>query len=185
MKTDSRKYPFDIVAGGMQRLPVAGQRFIIAVTSGVVDVSWDGGKLAALDAGEGYVVPTGFHELVLNNNNPTPITGVMLIVDDNYINNRVAGEVSINGGTTFGTTSPAVTTASSTILAANAFRTYALIQNPHAAGNIWLNFSGAAVVGTGLKLPPGGFYETSLVVPLGAINAIGDIASNTLGVLEG
>ena len=76
-------------------------------------------------------------------------------------------------------TNVTVTTASSLILAANANRKYLIIQNKDASGNIYINFGATATVANGLKLPPGASYELDSNVLTAAINAIGDIASNT------
>ncbi len=81
-----------------------------------------------------------------------------------------------------------VTTASGTLRAASATRRYLFIQNKHATGNIWINLNGAtATTANGIKIPPGGFYETGPGwVCTAAVTAIGDVASNTsVLVVEG
>jgi argininosuccinate lyase len=73
---------------------------------------------------------------------------------------------------------PAVTPASSSILAAVSTLQYVLIQNNDTSGTLWLNASGAAaVVGTGVRLAPGQAWEPP-VIPLAGVTAIGDIANN-------
>lgn len=81
-----------------------------------------------------------------------------------------------------------VTNASAELVAANASRRYLLVQNKSSSGILYLNFSGAAATAAnGLKILPGGSYETAGgFAPSGSITAIGDIASNAdVVVVEG
>lgn len=80
-----------------------------------------------------------------------------------------------------------VTNASSTIDAANPTRSYLLIQNNDASGDIFVRLDGvAATTLTGVKIPAGGSYELTGFVPTGAITAIGSIASNAnVVIVEG
>lgn len=187
MTSDTRIYPFAIAAGQMQAIPVHGEKFLIKSTTGPVDVIWRGGKLTSLEAGQGYNVRRSFDQLTLNNNGAGAITGTIQIADDDFIDNRIAGTVSISGGTNKVNSAPAVTSASTVILAANSLRKSLLIQNNHATATIYLNFSAAATAANGVKIAPGGSYEDpAMVAHLGAVNAIGDIASNTaVIVVEG
>lgn len=184
--TDTRAYPFAIAAGGMQLLPMAGEKFIIESATGPVDVSWRDGKVLSRQAGQGYTVRGGFTQLILNNSGAGAITGVIAINDDDAIDNRIAGTVSISGGTNYVNSAPAVTIASTVLVAANALRKYLYVENNHATGIIYLNFSAAATVGNGKRILPGGYYETPALAPhLGAVNVIGDVANNAVIVLEG
>lgn len=186
MNSDTRVFPFVIAAGGMQLLPVTGEKFLVKTTTGPVNVRWTGGELSALEAGQGYNVRKGFAQLTLTNSGAGAITGTIQIADDDFIDNRIAGSVSISGGTTFVPTAPAVTNVSGVLLAANASRKYQLIQNNHATGNIWLGFGVPAVVGVGVQVKAGGNIDTGVFAHVGAINAIGDVANNTLvAVIEG
>lgn len=86
----------------------------------------------------------------------------------------------------FTNTNPAVTNASSVILAANAARKFLMIQNKDAAGNIYIVFGAAATVALGIKIAPGQTLTLDAKVPAGSINAIGDIANNpNVVVVEG
>ncbi len=71
-----------------------------------------------------------------------------------------------------------VTNASAQLVAANASRSYLLIQNKDSTGNIWINFGAAATQANGVRIPPGGSYELNCNILTAAVNAIGDIASN-------
>ena len=79
--------------------------------------------------------------------------------------------------------SKAVTTGSTQILAAKSTRQYLLIQNPSSTNSMAITTDGsAAVLGAGsIQIPPGGFYEPS-VVPTGAIMVIGSAAFNCTAV---
>ena len=94
--------------------------------------------------------------------------------------NRSQGSVAVtNISGAFANAQATVTNASTQIKAANATRRYLLIQNNDAAGDIYVRLDGtAATIGTGVKIPAGGSYELQGFVPIGAITAIGSIASN-------
>lgn len=186
MITDTRLFPYAIPAGGMQHLPISGEKFLIQSTTDVVSVTWGGGRLDGLLAGQGYRVRRGFQQLTLNNDTAGAISGVIQISDDDFIDNRVAGEVALDGGTTFVQTQATVTNADSVLVAANPNRKYLLIQNKDSAGNLYLNYSGVCTVANGIKITAGGSTDTVLAVHQGAVNAIGDIASNAnVIVIEG
>lgn len=80
-----------------------------------------------------------------------------------------------------------VTNASGQLLAANASREYLLIQNNDATGWITVTFgAAAAVLGAGVRIAAGGFWEWDSVAPVDAVQAIGSAASNpNIVVLEG
>lgn len=80
-----------------------------------------------------------------------------------------------------------VTNVSSTIDAANAQRSYLMIQNNDASGDIWVRLDGGtATQATGIKIAAGGSYELTGFVPTGAITAIGSIANNaSIVIVEG
>jgi hypothetical protein len=74
---------------------------------------------------------------------------------------------------------PPVTTASGQLMALNAERRFLLIQNKDPAGNIWVNFTGAAATqANGVRIGPGDSLSLESWVPTGAITAIGDLANN-------
>lgn len=93
---------------------------------------------------------------------------------------RQQGSVTVtNVNGVFFNAAKTVTNASAQLQAANALRRYLLIQNKDAAGAIFVTLDGtAATTANGVKIPPGGSYELQAFVPVGAIMAIGDIASN-------
>jgi hypothetical protein len=90
------------------------------------------------------------------------------------------GNVTVtNVGGAFVNAAATVTSASATLVAAKANRRYLLIQNNDASGDIFVRLDGtAATLTTGVKIPAGGSYELQGYVPVGAVTAIGSIASN-------
>lgn len=82
--------------------------------------------------------------------------------------------------------SKTATPASSQLLAANAARQYLLIQNKDNTGFIWLFFGAApATPANGVRIGPGGNFEPT-VLPVGAVQVVGDIANNAnIVVVEG
>lgn len=79
-----------------------------------------------------------------------------------------------------------VTNASAQLVAANAARSYLLIQNNDATGIVYVAFGAAATTANGIKIPPGGSYELNCNILTAAVNAIGSIASNAnVVVVEG
>ncbi len=181
---DTRHYPFAIAAGGMQLMPIGCERFVVRSTTGPVVVTWARGKLTGLDAGQGY--RTGpVDQLILNNTGAGAIAGVIQMADDDFIDNRVQGSMTLSGGTLFSNSAPAVTNASTLLIAANATRKFLLIQNKHISASIWLGY-GVAATTQGHWIGPKGHIGLDLSVTLGAIYAIGDIANNTdVCVVEG
>lgn len=84
---------------------------------------------------------------------------------------------AVNGA--FENTQKTVTNASGQLLAGNALRRTLIVQNNDAAGIIYVTMDGsAATAANGVKLTPGSLILLDVFCPVGAINAIGDIASN-------
>jgi hypothetical protein len=75
------------------------------------------------------------------------------------------------------------TTLSVEVLQQNPYRKYLLIQN-NGVDFIVINFTNAASIANGLKLPSGGVYEM-LRPSLQAINIIGNVAGLNVIILEG
>lgn len=88
----------------------------------------------------------------------------------------------------FTQTQKTVTNASGQLLAGNTARRYLMIQNNDASGDIYVTVDGAAATtGKGIKIGAnGGAWELQGFMPVGAINAIGTVASNAnIVVIEG
>lgn len=90
------------------------------------------------------------------------------------------GTVTLSGQSgSFVNASATVTNASATLVAANAGRRYLLIQNNDATGVIYVTLDGqTATAALGVKIAAGGSIELQGYVPVGAVKAIGSIASN-------
>ncbi len=78
--------------------------------------------------------------------------------------------------------------ASEEVVAAATARRYLYVENTSAAGQVlWLGFGAAAVVGSGIRLSPGEYYE--LISPTGittqAVNAIADAANGSASYQTG
>lgn len=101
------------------------------------------------------------------------------------LNVNVTAGVAPVTGATFTTTAVTVTSSSTTILAASATRKSLFIQNNHASAIVYLNFTTTATVAH-LALQPGQTLYLAGIVPVGAVQAIGSVASNTtVVVVEG
>lgn len=126
-------------------------------------------------------LPEKVRGVLLLNMSGAAMTGKITLGAGDVTDNSIVGTVALsNTCGAFTQAQEAVTTASAQLLAANAARRYLLIQNKDATGNIWVTLDGAAATTVkGVKVAPGGSYELQGYVPNGAINAIGDIASNT------
>lgn len=98
---------------------------------------------------------------------------------------NVTGAVAPVTSITLTTTTPEVTNASTTILAANTARKSMIIQNNHATGIVYVNFTTTATTAH-LAIQPGQSLFLQGLVPATAVRAIGSVASNTaVVVLEG
>lgn len=82
-------------------------------------------------------------------------------------------------------TNPAITTGSTSILAANANRQFLVLQNNDPSNSVWVNFGSAATVATGIKIGPGQDYPCPGIVPTTGIFAIGLAANANFVIAEG
>lgn len=97
-KSETRAYAFRITPGAMFPLPVEGRNFLIQSCSGPVNVRWPNGYMGNLLAGQGQEVPEGFSRLDLTNTGIVDVFGVVLISNDQFIDKRITGEVSVIDG---------------------------------------------------------------------------------------
>lgn len=173
---------------GLREFPLTGVYFELLSTVNAVDVTayaQDGRVLSSEKA-----VQAGFW---IDRRNKEPFvrieitTGaseaVKFLATDGMSGNRsVPSTISSTVfpiGNTHVQAKKTVTNASASMLAANASRRYLCVQNQDATGNIYIRTDGAAAVADAscVKIGPGQMWEP-LVPPLGAVFAIGDIASN-------
>lgn len=175
-------YEFDIPANGTFILKVAGEYFKIMGVSAPVDVRAEWGKLAGLITGQG-LENSQFSYLELTNTGAGVNSVRVLVGDRNFVDGMV-GSISVSSNTVARVTGLAssaktVTSTSAQMLAANAGRSYLLIQNNHGSASIFINFGAAATLAGCIKIAAGGAYELGAgLVCTDAIHAIGDTASN-------
>lgn len=181
MPTTLQSYSLSMAAGAVMVLWCSGTRFLLSGTNDSLDVRLDiGGDMRGLEDGQGYA-GAPFNGLTITNNSGVLVAGTIRISSDEFIDNRVSGTVAIDAPPVAAPVHAAktVTNASAQMLAAKTTRKYLLIQNNDAAGDIYVRVDGGvATIGTGVKIPPGGSWELSSVLPTGAVTAIGSIASN-------
>lgn len=103
----------------------------------------------------------------------TPPTGSVAVANTGGTISRVAASVTSSAATT--------------LSAANASRRYLLIQNNDSANYLRLRVDGtAATVSTGIRIPPGGYFESSpLFAPTGAISLIAESGTIAVEAMEG
>lgn len=187
MTVSFQRYPVEVPAGEVMLLAVSGTRFFFKDTNAPLSVALDiGGRMAGLQAGEGYA-GRAFTGLALTNEGASTVTGWIVVSDDEYVDRRITGTVDVTGGVTltgiqqraFTSVAATITSASGTLAAANLNRQYLLVQN-NGTGDIFVNLAGvAATLTNGVKVAAnGGALELSMCVPTALIRAIGTIASN-------
>jgi hypothetical protein len=159
-----------------------GSFFKILSSTGAVNVRTANVNLSGLIGGQGFEkAPFDFVEL----QDASGASNVIryIVATEGFIDGLSgtmtigANSIAKSGG--FTNAAATVTSASASLLAANASRQYLLIQNRDPAGTIYVNFGAAATVANGIKIAPGGAYESGGIVSTQQLFAIGDIASNT------
>jgi len=173
-------------AGSAVRFSIGGNYFHLLETVAAVDIRFyrGGGIFAEAVSMEGgfYSQPEkGFEEVEIVSASAQAIK--FAIADGTGGYNRTTGSVSVSNLETrqgvFTQAVKTVTNASAQLLAANSARRSLLVQNNHATGNVFITINGsAATTANGIKIAPGGLILLDAYSPSGAINAIGDIASN-------
>lgn len=178
-------------AGSSTKFYQLGNYFHLLETAGAVDINfYKRGAIFAeargMEAGF-YAEPKGgFDEIEIVSASAQAIK--FAISDGTGGYNRTTGTVSLSGQQgVFAQAAHTVTNASGQLLAAKANRRTLLVQNNHAAGNIFVTTDGsAATASNGIKITPGSLILLDVFCPTGSINAIGDIASNAdVVVVEG
>lgn len=174
-------YTLTIAANQSQNLLVNGQFFKLLSVTGAVTIESSFGKLEGLISGQG-LENTPFNTLLLTDASGASNTIKILIGDENFIDG-FTGNIAITANkvaqsSSYTNTARTVTNASAQMIAANAARQYLLIQNKDGGGNIFINFGSAATLANGIRIVPGGNFESNEVTSTQAIFAIGDQASN-------
>jgi hypothetical protein len=177
----AENYDIVVPANSSLRIPCVGSYFKLLSTAGAVNLRSQNLRLNKMKSGQG-VKETPFTELVF-----TDVSGgdnaISFLVSDrefvdatngnaNILSNKVAQSAA------YANASATVTTTSTVVLAANANRQYLLIQNNDLSGQIYVTFGAAATPTTGIKIGPGGNYESGVVCSTQSVNIIGSVASN-------
>ena len=175
-------YTDTLTAG--QTLPrlFSGAYFKIISSTGAVDVRTDVVRLAGLVAGQGFE-KSPFTRIEIKDASGASNTIRYVIATEGFLDGitgamQITQNVPVRSGS-FANTAKTVTNASAQLIAANASRTYLMVQNRDASGSIYLNWgAGAATTTNGVLIGPGGAYEMSEAQSTPAMQAIGSIASN-------
>lgn len=185
MSLQTQRYTYTFTAGETKRLDIQGEFYKITAATGAVSVRRDtgGSKISGLLPGQGE--RAAFGHLVVTDESGAANTITILCGAGEFIDDRPVLVVP-NGPVTH--TAPAVTNASTTLLAAKGTRQFLYVQNNDGAGIVWLSLDGTAAV-TGapcIKLGPGQGIAFDNFVSTGAVKAIGSIGNNpNVSVIEG
>lgn len=178
----SQKYSVALLANGPARVLTSGKHLRLLSATGLVDVVTETARLKDCAVGDGFDnQPFTYVELLDKSGAPNSVTFV--VADAEFLTSPTS-QVIVTGNSpsqdpSFVNTPRTVTSASTTMLAANTARKYLLVQNKDASGTIWLTWGGAAATqANGFRLGPGAVWEWDFNVPTGELRAIGDLASN-------
>lgn len=181
----SQFYEFTVEPFGAYNLTVTGDYFKIMRSTGPVSIKAEWGELKELTAGQG-LEEAAFGRLEIRNETGSPNV-VRIFVGDRKFIDGMAGVVTVGMNTVaraaFASSAKTVTNADGPLVAASASRNYVLIQNKHATASVFIAFGTAATVAGGIRIGPGGAYETGQVAPTSAIRAIGDEPTNSAVVV--
>jgi hypothetical protein len=189
-----RPYVQKIAAGAREDYPVKGDYIRLKTAS--VPVTFEGrdsGFKVTLEQGDSVRLKE-FQAVIVSHGDAAEQTVTFYVGNGESLDSsQVGGSVQVSNfpasapsQVSPANSNPTVTSASAQLLAANAARKFLLIQNKDSVGRIYLNFgAGAATVANGLVLEPGEEFAPG-IIPVNAIQAIGDKASNAnITVLEG
>lgn len=183
-------YTETIAGNSTSRRLFSGSQFKIISATGALNVRTDVVRLDGLVSGQGFE-SAPFQFLELTDASGAANTVRYVVSTEGFIDG-ITGAMQVTQmvptrSVSYANTLKTVANASGQLIASNTSRTYLLIQNKDAAGNVYLNFgAGAATVANGIRIQPGGVYELNANISTQAIQAIGDIASNTnVLVVEG
>lgn len=190
MTVNVQRYPLNVAAGATALLRTMGTYFRLFDTTAALNIRLDiGGRLEGVLAGQGYH-GAGFTQLEISNPGGAPVTGYILVADDEFVDQRIvlsSGAVEITPLAAATSANVVVGAASGNLLAANADRRYLFVQNNDAALAAYVNLAGAvATAANGIRLAPNGGFLEPLIVPTGVITAIAPGGpNNNVVVIEG
>lgn len=181
-------YVFSLNAGETKRFSVVGNTLRYKSGSGAVAAQANGGTVSLLPGQQITDMSRRYSEFSIKNTGASVISGVIIAGDIDFKDDQFVGVVSVsNVNGPMVNTAKTVTNASAQLVAANASRRFLLIQNKDAAGNLFVTLDGtAATTANGIKIGSGSTLILDVFAPVGAIFAIGDVASNAnIVVVEG
>lgn len=166
-----------------------GAYFNILSATGPIDVKTDSVNMKGLTAGQGFEKQP-FSRLEITDASGASNTIKYVIADEGFLSG-LTGAMTITSmvpvqSSSFTVTAPALTVASTQMVAANTARKYLMVVNNDPAVTLYLNFGAAAVVGAAsIRVGPGGVFEMEGVQSTQAINWIGSGASSLMTVVQG
>jgi hypothetical protein len=190
MTSPTKDFTITLAAGASLRVPVTAQFLRILAATGSFSLITDTVNLSAVGVGDGFE-KTPYSFLNFTDTSGAANTIRYVTADGGYLNapvtntNITATKLPQSGS--FANTQKTVTNASAQLVGANTGRQYLCIQNKDATGNVWINFgAGAATQANGLKIGPGQPFILEGVASTQAIQAIGDLATQSnIVVVEG
>lgn len=175
-------------AGETKRFTLPGRFFLVMTAASGIAISFFRNRqrlqetVQGITTGFSFDTPLGFDEFEITSASAQTVTVLVSEgqVGFNAVNISNVVTVKPEVKSAIGQTMRTVTNSSSTIIGYGTSKRACIVQNNNSVGSIWLNFvSAPAVVGQGLKIPPGGYWESHPAgIIVDGINAIGDIASN-------
>jgi hypothetical protein len=185
MSIAAKIYDMTLAIGQSKELLVQGTYYRIQTATGTVTVSRNGGSaVGPLLPGQGEQ-GDDFSRLTVTNTTGSINNLTVLIADNNFIDNRLQGSVTVtntNGG--FTQNNLTVGTASTILANSNSNRRYLLIQNLGATDLFLMLYGGSATL-AGIKIAAGASYELNGYTPTGYITGITASGTVSVVVVEG
>lgn len=178
-----------IPAGVREYFPAQGN-FLRLINSSDPVRFFIGDSVAVLDEGEALFFDKEFLRLGIEHDAVGALAITIRIgLDARDDSTRIGGTITVAPVRSAGAAvhaQSAVTAVDSEILAANALRSFLLIQNKDLAGTAWVNLNGvAATAANGIRIGPGESFELSGTwMTTAAIHAISDVNLSLL-IIEG
>lgn len=165
---DLQRYNFAMAAGGVVLIPCTGTRFLILSSVGAVDVRMDvGGSMRNIEAGQGYR-GRAFTGLEISDASGAANSGYILVSDDDFVDNRITGEVSIINGEKLRTLAGGRYSSAPTATAVAAQHSVVQLHNPTADRNLIVTAVGFAANGaTQVIVYP---HNVALTTDYGSVN---------------
>lgn len=181
-------------AGETKRFSVPGKFLMVVAAVSDMNISLFRGRVKlsetviGVSVGFNLKLPAGFDEFEIYS---AAAQAVEILTSEGEVDFAgsvtIAGSAQVSGVAALITqTTNSVTNSSGQILGANAARKYMLIQNNDPSLDIYVAFGNSATVADGIKIPPGGVFESGLFVSIQQVSAITASGTNNAVItLEG